>query len=177
MRNTLAFLFFAFALSSVTQAGEIYKCMANGQLAYQESPCQKTSQQSIVHVETRPDWAGCYAMDLSSVGPAHEPNRFQVSVKGTDYEVTSGLGTKSPIKMPVLFDASSASELSYVQDAFHQSLTGGLVVKWGLDRSSPKVNKPVGLYTFKDKAGITAYMAYFFFANGPAHKIPCQSIK
>lgn len=149
---------------------DIYKCVKNGQLAYQETPCDTASQQTRVATASANEFVGCFALDTASPWTNSEQhNVAEIHSVNGGYTLTMNGESASD---PLLFRRATPDALSAVSDAFHLQATDGISMVW---RPGTPNTKPIGIYKVKDRSGREGYFVFLFVANGSAHKQACAA--
>ncbi|MDG2538501.1 DUF4124 domain-containing protein [Dyella jiangningensis] len=150
--------------------GDIYKCVKNGQVAYQEMPCDGASQQAHVTTSSANEFVGCFAMDTGSPwtnGEQHNLAEIR-AVNGGYALMIDG----EPSRDPLMLKRATPGALSAVGEAFHLQATDGVTMVW---RPGTPNTKPIGIYKVKDRTGHEGYFVFLFVANGLAHKQACPA--
>lgn len=159
-------------LVATTVRAELFKCVANGQTAYQDHPCAATSKSEALQIgAAKSAWAGCYEIDFPGFDSAtpHSIERWRVSQRGADdFDVES---LAAPVPAVLHMKNASADEIEAVGNAFGLRIRDGISMKW--DKDTPN-QKPAGLYRFDDRAEGSRVLAYFFLANGFAKPVTCR---
>lgn len=158
-------------VTPVAARADLFKCVADGQTAYQDHPCAATSKSEALNVGAATSaWAGCYEIDFPGFDSAtpHSIERWRISQRGADFDVES---LAAPTHALLHMKSASAEEIKAVGTALGLRIRDGISIKW--DRDTPN-QKPVGLYRRSDGAGHATLLAYFFLANGRAKPTACQ---
>jgi len=157
---------------SAAAHAELFKCVANGQTAFQDHPCAATSKSETLKIGTATSqWAGCYDIDFPGFDSAtpHSIERWRVSQRGSDdFDVVS---LAAPAPAVLHMKNASTDEIKAVGNAFGLRILDGISIKW--DKGAPN-QKPVGLYRSREGAGPSMVFAYFFLANGRAKLSACR---
>ena len=151
---------------------ELFKCVANGQTAYQDHPCAATSRSETLKIDAaKSAWAGCYDIDFPGFDSAtpHSIERWRVSQRGADAFDVESLAAPAPAVLHM--KQATSDEINAVGSAFGLRIRDGITIKW--DKDTPN-QKPVGLYRSSDGAGKLTVFAYFFLANGLAKFTACR---
>jgi hypothetical protein len=150
---------------------DIYKCVKNGQVAYQEMPCNGASQQAHVTTSSANEFVGCFAMDTGSPwtnGEQH--NLAEIRAVNGGYALTID---GEPSRDPLMLNHATPEALAAVSEAFHVQATDGVTMVW---RPGTPNTKPIGIYKVKDRTGHEGYFVFLFVANGLAHKQACPAM-
>jgi len=151
---------------------DIYKCVKNGQVAYQEAPCQGSSQQTHMITSTANEFVGCFALDTGSPWTNTEQHDL-VEIRS----VNGGYALIDPSQQSsrtptIMLKRAAPDALDAVSRAFNMQANDGLTVAWS---SGDRDTKPIGIYKVKDRRGEDGYLVYLHIANGVAHKVACPA--
>lgn len=168
---------------SNTVHADLYKCIKDGKHSYQDHPCDGARNTARVSVSTIETMAGCYEANFSgwasrnietseikSIGNGRfiQKNLGGQRIDSSGKSTTTSTFNKNEEGIPM--KQASPEELQAISKAFGLNATEGISLEW--KRDSPDY-KPIGFYRGTDENGKSVILAYFFFSNGLAKKIPC----
>ncbi|HET6553803.1 MAG TPA: DUF4124 domain-containing protein [Dyella sp.] len=149
---------------------DIYKCVKDGQVAYQETPCDAAAKQAHIATAATNEFIGCFAMDTGSPWTNSEQhNLTEIRAVNGGYALTID---GEPRNKPLMFKRATTDALHAVSEAFHLQATDGITLVW---QPGAKDTKPVGIYKVRDSAGREGYFVFLFVTNGLAHRQACPA--
>jgi len=148
---------------SPTAHAAIYKCKLGAAVTYQEQPCEKHAVAERLDEGNTGSMLGCFAMEgLEKEQPFNI--RIEASAPG---KLAIQLGDH-PSRTPLV--EATAADVRWVSDGLHIHAVRGLkLVVHGTNEQ-----RPIGIYTIKDKDGDESIFGVFLVANGIMKRVSCR---
>lgn len=148
---------------SPTAHAAIYKCKLGAAVTYQEQPCEKHAVAERLDQGNTGNMLGCFAMEGLESGQRFDI-RIEASAPG---KLTVQLGDH-PSRTPLV--EATAADVRWVSDGLHLDAIRGLkLVVHGSNEQ-----RPIGIYTIKDKGGDESVFGVFLVANGIMKRVSCR---